>query len=1128
MCLRRVFYGMKAQGTTHGFKFLHTYFSSKNGLPSHHVCGTIPRKSSSLLKTVLSRILFRIIASVASCVALGLFSHSATAESMPAVRKSVDSFWSHMNIGQNAGKLGMDTIDTGNGREWVIAAGTRSYWYSLCYDSGKQTYRQIYAAPHLNKSYLPKSFSKIISAEVSDAHPGKEIVTLIDGIIHILDSTTKEEIRNFSTMTWENNTFIPIRDRQNPTIILNNDHSIPSDVFAADFDGDGRDELFLNSVGLKIFDAEGTLVWSMPAYESIEAVCQMDNDPSLEIITKYNVVDISTKSVQWAMSRYDYDTLATIDLNGDGNKEILYLDYWRGITAVDPVTNTILWNYSVPQGIGAMLITNFDETPEKELLLGNGQTGELYILTLNAASPVLKDTLIVPGRYIRNSGHTRLLSMADTDDDGTEELIWCTNDYSNTTNTFINLYDPIRKVFEWESPLATRDHGSPCTGDLTGDGIPELVVPTLTSHILIFDANTLQLIASPQIQLDNLHSIEIPTISLTDLDGDGICELCVSQQKRLGVFKYDTNSAEFTLLWRAKSPLQSRTHYDTTKGYVTHVENIYVGDVDCDNNLEVIATTGLAIDYLPDSIQIYDYNSGELEWVSGDILPQFRGYEAQSSGITSSTLADVDGNGHLDLLFTQGNGTLMVLDLVTKQIVVSNTGAYRSVAMMPDGKRFITGNFRSQLSIGTVSSPGYFRWATWKGYADPQGWLHIKSVVPDTYGGFYAFAGNQIYYIDSKGEPRWTSAHLAYSSLRLAMLETSSGTEVYAGWDFGISGFYTGQLNAQSTITVTTTGSAKENGPGDGDFIITASQDGVVANKVQFTLSGSATLGTDYTLQGTTQISPGIWEVSVDAASSASVNIVPLNDSAIEGPESIVLTLVPGVGYQIGTANSVSAPLVDDEPAVKIEVANSSAYEAVGTGMPRYMIFNVIRSGDLSKPLTVNLQLSGTARIKTDYTSSTTKSITIFAGMSLTYIQVLVAADAIAEATETVTYAIKTSGTYAIEPGKSSATGFIYDGQLSLSLGTPVTSPQGVQIPIMLSTPSQMALKVSLVGTLTPVSGGKAKKFKVNVTIPANATEGNYLLPAGKTASVATVALGVSTRYHLTAPQSITEVVPMK
>ncbi len=1029
---------------------------------------------------------------------------------MPAVRSSVDSFWSHMNIGQDAGQLGMDTIDTGNGREWVIAAGTRSYWYSLIYDTGKQTYRQIYSAPHLNKSYLTSSFSKIICAELSDAHAGKEIVTLIDGIIHILDGTTKEEIRQFST-------------------ILEHTQKPPSDVFAADIDSDGRDELFLNSVGLKIFDAEGALLWSMfVGNDSIVTVCQMDNDPSLEIVTKYKVIDISTKNIQWANSQYYHGKPAVIDLNGDGNKEILYLDVWTGVTAVDTVTDTILWNYSVSLGIGAMLIANFDETPEKELLLGNSQNGELYVLTLNAAYPVLKDTLIVSGRYFRNSGATRLLSMLDTDGDGAEELIWCTNDYSNYTNTFINIYDPVRKVFEWESPPAPRGHGNPCTGDLTGDGIPELVVPTLTSHILIFDANTLQLIASPQIQLENLHSLEIPTISLTDVDGDGICELCVSQQKRLGVFKYDANSADFTLLWRAKSPLQSRSYDDITNKYVTLVENIYVRDVDGDNNLEFIATTCIGIDEMPDSIQIYDYNSGELEWVSGDVLPQFRGYEAQFSGILSSTMADVDGNGHLDLLFCQSNGTLTALDLVTKKIVASSTGFYDCVAMMPDGKRFVTGHGRSQLAIGSVSSLGYFRWSTWQGHADPDGWLPIKYVVPDANDGFHAIVGQEIYYIDSKGEPRWTSANLTNISRRPAILETSSGTEIFAGWDYGISGFYTGHLNIQSTITVTTTGSAMENGPGDGDFKITASDNGMEANKVQFTLSGSATLGMDYTLQGATQVSPGIWEVIVDAASSASVNIVPLDDSAIEGPESILLTLVPDASYQTGTANSVSATLVDDEPAVKIEVKNSSVYETSGPGIPRYMIFKVSRTGDLSKPLAVNLQLSGTARIKKDYTTGATKSIKMLAGNPSAEIHVFVAADDIAEATETVTFAIKTSKTYAIWTGESSATAYIYDGQPSLSLGTPVSSPQGVQFPIKLSCSSESTLTVALSGTLTPVSGGKEKKFKDKVIIHAHTTEGNYLLPAGMTASVAAVTLGASTRYHLNEPQSITVVVPTK
>ena len=52
------------------------------------------------------------------------------------------------------------------------------------------------------------------------------------------------------------------------------------------------------------------------------------------------------------------------------------------------------------------------------------------------------------------------------------------------------------------------------------------------------------------------------------------------------------------------------------------------------------------------------------------------------------------------------------------------------------------------------------------------------------------------------------------------------------------------------------------------------------------------------------------------AAGAATANLVltPINDQAYEGDETATANIAAGTGYSIGTANSISATVVDDDP----------------------------------------------------------------------------------------------------------------------------------------------------------------------------------------------------------------------
>lgn len=75
---------------------------------------------------------------------------------------------------------------------------------------------------------------------------------------------------------------------------------------------------------------------------------------------------------------------------------------------------------------------------------------------------------------------------------------------------------------------------------------------------------------------------------------------------------------------------------------------------------------------------------------------------------------------------------------------------------------------------------------------------------------------------------------------------------------------------------------------------------------VQYALSGSATAGADYAaLSGSVTIPAG--------ASTATVVVTPLDDSAVEGTETVTLTLQSSSTYVVGTPDSASVDLIDND-----------------------------------------------------------------------------------------------------------------------------------------------------------------------------------------------------------------------
>ncbi|GFE68344.1 S-layer family protein [Chroococcus sp. FPU101] len=105
-----------------------------------------------------------------------------------------------------------------------------------------------------------------------------------------------------------------------------------------------------------------------------------------------------------------------------------------------------------------------------------------------------------------------------------------------------------------------------------------------------------------------------------------------------------------------------------------------------------------------------------------------------------------------------------------------------------------------------------------------------------------------------------------------------------------------------------------ENSPTN--FTYTFTRTGSLTNSlvVNFNVSESATLTTDYVQTGATSFSSTTGRVTF-AAGSATANLVinPTGDTTIEPNETLALTLTTGTGYAVGTASAVTATIINDD-----------------------------------------------------------------------------------------------------------------------------------------------------------------------------------------------------------------------
>jgi len=185
-----------------------------------------------------------------------------------------------------------------------------------------------------------------------------------------------------------------------------------------------------------------------------------------------------------------------------------------------------------------------------------------------------------------------------------------------------------------------------------------------------------------------------------------------------------------------------------------------------------------------------------------------------------------------------------------------------------------------------------------------------------------------------------------------------------------------------------------------GTFIVTRTTSSG-ALTVYYGVSGSATSGSDFSAIGTSV-------VIANGQTSAAITATPIDDTANDPNETVIVTLNTNAGYTVGSPNIATVTIADNDPLITVTATDSSAAESG----PDTGTFRISRN-NTTNALTVYYTMSGTATSGSDY-SALSGSVVIASGQSSATVTLTPIDDTVVESTETAILTVSANASYTI------------------------------------------------------------------------------------------------------------------
>ncbi|MBD2569107.1 Calx-beta domain-containing protein [Anabaena lutea] len=316
------------------------------------------------------------------------------------------------------------------------------------------------------------------------------------------------------------------------------------------------------------------------------------------------------------------------------------------------------------------------------------------------------------------------------------------------------------------------------------------------------------------------------------------------------------------------------------------------------------------------------------------------------------------------------------------------------------------------------------------------------------------------------------------------------------GWQSSSNHSVVGQLltvqqATLSTVTISATdANAAETiaGQGANPGLFTLTRTGNIASslKVNYTISGTATNGTDYqTLTNSITFAAGL--------STAIINVTPSDDTVFEGNETVILNLASSANYTLGTAKTATVNIADnDKPTITISATDASAAETLTGQTANPGKFTLTRTGTTASSLTVNYTVAGTATNGTDY-QTLTKIATFAAGSSTAIINLSPIDDAVYEGNETAIVTLASATSYILGTSKTGTVNLVDNDKPTITISATDASAAET-LTGQTANPGRL--------TLTR-TGNKTAALTVSYTVAGTATNGTDYNTLTKTVTFA-------------------------
>jgi hypothetical protein len=210
-------------------------------------------------------------------------------------------------------------------------------------------------------------------------------------------------------------------------------------------------------------------------------------------------------------------------------------------------------------------------------------------------------------------------------------------------------------------------------------------------------------------------------------------------------------------------------------------------------------------------------------------------------------------------------------------------------------------------------------------------------------------------------------------------------------------------------LTATDAGGAEQ---GQDPVVFTVTRTVNLAGTLAVALSwgGQAARGADYTVSvsaGATLSADGLTLTLDDGVSTATLTVTPVDDTAIEGPESVTLSIGSSALYSVTNPATRSGSIADnDRPTVNI----SSTWLLEGNKKSVTATVTVTLSAPVSDTVTVTVSTqNGTATAGSDYTAKT-QTLTFNPGVTSLTFSVTITSDRTKEPNETILVTATSSG----------------------------------------------------------------------------------------------------------------------